>query len=650
MKRNEKRNKTIHGFLKKNRNGFLSFLRQATVLAGYIFFFAMAYWLAFAFRYDFDLGHTGMQNCYRSIVWIVMLKSAVFFFHRHFHNWGIYATFKDFQVLLKSAFFSSVGIFVATYYVVGLHLPRTVPVLDFIFTVTFIGIVRYTWRAVRREILPRLLNKNRKNVLIIGANEHGVLLAHELYNRPELGYKIVGFISTHERKVGRYIAQIPVLGHVEDLLHVLAACEINDVLLLQGVLNRDSMRNAINICQRKNVRLRIVPPMEARLGGSSLSIRDINIEDLLRRKQVILDDSIIENLLAGKKVLVTGAGGSIGSEICRQIVRFNPETLAILGRGENRIFFLEKELKQIGFQKNLIPVIADVTNESRMRQVFEEIRPDVVFHAAAHKHVPLMEANPGEAIRNNVLGTKIVSDLSEQFGVATFVLISTDKVVNPTSVMGASKHLAERYVHSLASKSKTKFVVTRFGNVLGSAGSVVPVFRQQILNGGPITITDFRMTRYFMTIPEAAQLVLQAAAMGDGGEIFVLDMGEPVRILDLAKDLIRLSGLSEDSIEIRETGMRPGEKLYEELYFDTEKAIPTSHPKLRCAYHRKFECGVVDAQIQDLLTWTNDTAKIQARLCELIEEYRPQTEIIPFSTKPDLSVFPRDSQDLRSTG
>ena len=625
---------------------------RSAVFGAYLCLFGMAYWLAFAFRYDFDLDNPGMQNCYRSIVWVVMLKAAVFFLHRHFHSWGLYATFKDFQVLFKSSFFSSIGIFVASHYVLGIHLPRTVPVLDCIFTVVSIGIIRYSWRALRREILPRLLNKKRKNVLLIGANEHGVLLAHELYDRPELGYQILGFISTHERKVGRYIAQIPILGHVDDLPELLAAYEIQDVLLLQGVLNGDSMRNVMSICQKKSVRLRIVPPMETRLGGTSLSIRDINIEDLLRRKQVSLDDSIIENMLAGKKVLVTGAGGSIGSEICRQIIRFNPETLVILGRGENRIFFLENELQRVGYHGNLVPVIADVTNESRMQQVFQQVRPDVVFHAAAHKHVPLMEINPSEAIRNNVLGTKIVSDLAEQFDVATFVLISTDKVVNPTSVMGASKHLAERYVHSLASKSKTKFVVTRFGNVLGSAGSVVPIFRRQIIDGGPITVTDFRMTRYFMTIPEASQLVLQAAAMGNGGEIFVLDMGEPVRIVDLAKDLIRLSGLSEESIEIRETGMRPGEKLYEELYFDSEKAIPTSHPKLRCAYHRKFECNIVDTQIHDLLNLINDSSKIQAKLCELIEEYRPQTETIPFSVKPkpDLSVFSPESAELRSTG
>jgi FlaA1/EpsC-like NDP-sugar epimerase len=408
-------------------------------------------------------------------------------------------------------------------------------------------------------------------------------------------------------------------------------------------------------CQKKNIRLRIVPSMETRLGGTTIPIRELNIEDLLKREPIKLDDSIIEKLLFEQKVLVTGAGGSIGSEICRQIIRFKPETLIILGRGENRIFFLERELRQLGYSGNLIPIIGDVTNESRMEQVFREHTPKTVFHAAAHKHVPLMETNISEAIYNNVQGTKVVADMSDRFGTNIFVLISTDKAVNPTSVMGVTKHLAERYIHSLSLKSKTKFVATRFGNVLGSAGSVVPIFRKQIAEGGPVTVTDFRMTRYFMTIPEASQLVLQAAAMCEGGEIFVLDMGEPVRIVDLAKDLIRLSGLPENAIEIRETGMRPGEKLYEELYFESEKAVRTSHPKLRCAAHRRFDWNVVNEQIQKLLEMTNSSvSEIHEKLQEIVEEYQPEhkTKTVPFTTKSktDLSVYSDETNELRKTG
>ncbi len=630
-------------------------VRRTVVFAAYLCLFAIAYWLAFAFRFDFDWDNVGMCACYETIVYVVLLKAAVFFMDRHFHGMGLYATFKDLQILVKSSCISSCAFFLLTLFVFSIQLPRTVPVLDCIFTIALIGTVRLAWRMFRSDILPRFTRQRQRRVLLIGANEQGRLLADELYDHPELGYQIVGFITVHLRKVGRYIGQIPVLGGVDEMEKIIASSGIQEVLVLQGIMNGSLLRNVMAICQRKNVLLRIVPSIENRLGGSGISMRDINIEDLLKRKPIRLDDSIIEKMLCGKDVMITGAGGSIGSEICRQIIRFQPKTLVILGRGENRIFFLEKELRQLGFKGDLIPVIADVSHQMRMKQVFQTHQPHVVFHAAAHKHVPLMEANIQEAIRNNVLGTKTVSDLADQSGTETFVLVSTDKAVNPTSVMGASKHLAERYIYSFASRSKTKFIVTRFGNVLGSAGSVVPIFKKQIADGGPITVTDFRMTRYFMTIPEASQLVLQAGAMGIGGEIFVLDMGEPVRIVDLAKDLIRLNGLPENAIEIRETGMRPGEKLYEELYFGDEKAIPTSHPKLRCASHRRYDWAVVDQQLEELLSVVDDPMKLQYKLLELIEEYHPDPKTIPFSakTKKELTVFSpasTEADDRRKTG
>jgi FlaA1/EpsC-like NDP-sugar epimerase len=630
------------------------FGRTVTVMV-YLCLFALAYWFAFAFRFDFDLKNNGFTLCYQSIGWVLLLKSSVFFLHRHFNSYGIYATFKDFQVLIKSSVLASIGFFVLAQYVWGMRLPRTVPVLDCIFTIFLIGTVRFGWRIVRQEVLPRLTRKNYKKTLLIGANHQGVLLAHELYDHPELGYKIIGFVSLRDWKVGRQVGQIPVLGHLDDLETILVDYGIKEVLILPGILSGDLLRKVMTDCQKRNICLRIVPSMETRLGGASIPMREINIEDLLKRDPIKLDNTVIEKLLSEQKVLVTGAGGSIGSEICRQIIRFKPETLIILGRGENRIFYLERELRQLGYAGNLVPIIGDVTNELRMEQVFREYVPNVVFHAAAHKHVPLMETNVSEAIYNNVKGTKVVSDIADRFGTNIFVLISTDKAVNPTSVMGVTKHLAERYIHSLSLKSKTKFVATRFGNVLGSAGSVVPIFRKQIADGGPVTVTDFRMTRYFMTIPEASQLVLQAAAMCEGGEIFVLDMGEPVRIVDLAKDLIRLSGLPENAIEIREIGMRPGEKLYEELYFESEKAIRTSHPKLRCAAHRKFEWNTVNEQIQELLLMTNSTvSEIHDKLQEIVEEYQPEhkTKIVPFTVKPktELSVFPTDTEELRKTG
>jgi FlaA1/EpsC-like NDP-sugar epimerase len=331
----------------------------------------------------------------------------------------------------------------------------------------------------------------------------------------------------------------------------------------------------------------------------------------------------IGQLLEGRRVMVTGAGGSIGSEICRQIIAFHPKSLVLLGRGENRIFAIERELRALRTATSLCPCIADVTNHDRMQQVFRIHRPEVVFHAAAHKHVPLMEDNVSEAIRNNVFGTKCVADLADSHGVSNFVLISTDKAVRPTSVMGATKQIAERYVHTLSQQSATRFMVVRFGNVLGSAGSVVPIFKEQIRAGGPITITDPRMVRFFMTIPEASQLVLQAAAMGTGGEIFVLEMGEPVRIVDLARDMIRLSGLPEQAIEIVFTGVRPGEKLYEELYFEEEQTLDTAHPKLRAARHRDYSLAEVRRSIAQLERVVNEPDDLlRGCLRDIVPEFR----------------------------
>lgn len=632
----------------KIQRNIFSRLYSIIIFFTYVFFFALAYWLAFSFRFDFDFQHENFALCYRSIVWVVLLKTTIFFYHKHFNSYWFYATYKDFQVLAKSSLLSAVAIYVLAHYFFNINLPRTVTVLDCIFTIFLIGSVRLGWRII---FLSKMTERSCRKTLIIGANYQGASLAHELYTHPKLDCQIVGFITVHPQKVGRQIGHIPILGHIDAIEKILKNYKIEEVLTFPEVLNGTQIRNIMTTCQRHNIRIRIVPNMETRLGNDSIPMRDIKIEDLLKRDPISLDDSMIQMMLAGKKVLVTGAGGSIGSEICRQIIKYHPKTLYILGRGENRIFFLEQELSHLGFKGNLIPIIADVSYKNRMEQIFETSTPDVVFHAAAHKHVPLMEANMCEAVNNNILGTKVVADLAHRFQVSTFVLISTDKAVNPTSIMGASKHMAERYVHAMSRISRTKFITTRFGNVLGSTGSVVPVFRKQIALGGPITVTDFRMTRYFMTIPEASQLVLQAASMGKGGEIFVLDMGEPVCILDLAKDLIRLCGLPENAIEICEVGMRPGEKLYEELYFDSEEAIKTSHPKLRCAKHRYFNLASVEQQIDALI----DAAKLPSEqffsiLQEIVPEYRSNTIHTKKETGPKISIYIGENANERKVG
>ena len=340
-------------------------------------------------------------------------------------------------------------------------------------------------------------------------------------------------------------------------------------------------------------------------------------------------------------MMVTGAGGSIGSEICRQVLKFRPKTLVLVERAENSLFLVEQEFRALRTETQVIPCIADITDRERMAQIFQTHRPAIVFHAAAHKHVPMMEYNPGEAIKNNVLGTRQLAELADEYGVQEFVMISTDKAVNPTSIMGVSKQLAERFVHAFSEQASTKFVVVRFGNVLASNGSVVPIFQEQIRRGGPITVTHPEIERFFMTIPEASQLVLQAAAMGKGGEIFVLDMGEPVRIVDLARDLIRLSGLTEDDIEIVFTGLRPGEKLYEELYFEDEEMLPTPHPKLFVAYHRPYALDEVNDSIAEVAALMHGSPEeLRLKIKELVAEYADS------NSSPAQQVSSKDDSDV----
>jgi FlaA1/EpsC-like NDP-sugar epimerase len=389
------------------------------------------------------------------------------------------------------------------------------------------------------------------------------------------------------------------------------------------VLSGKQLRQLLDDCEKVAINVRVIPSFGELMDNRfNFQVRDPDIGDLLQRDPVQLNNDKIESLLEGRTVMVTGAGGSIGSEICRQVLAFNPAKLLLVERNENALFLVERELQEVTAETQLVPSIADILDRERLGVVFSEHRPDIVFHAAAHKHVPMMEHNPGEAIKNNILGTRMVAELADAYNAREFVMISTDKAVNPTSVMGSSKHLAERFVHTFSEGSNTKFVVVRFGNVLGSNGSVVPIFSEQIRRGGPITVTHPDIERYFMTIPEASQLVLQAAAMGDGGEIFVLDMGESVKIVDLARDMIRLSGLQPDDIEIVFTGLRPGEKLYEELYFDNEEMLPTPHPKVFVAYHRPFEIDEVRASIDSLAAIMHGSAEeVRAELKRFIPEY-----------------------------
>jgi FlaA1/EpsC-like NDP-sugar epimerase len=508
---------------------------------------------------------------------------------------------------------------------------------------TFLGIIGV--RVARRMLAERDESSSRVRdeaepirTMLIGAGRAGVLVAKEMASRPDLGLVPVGFLDDDPVKVGTVMNGIPVLGATTDLARLCANHGAQQALITIATAPGGSIRRITKLCEEAALPVKIIPGLFEIVGGTiNLSrIREVAIEDLLGRAPVQLDEDAILRVVKGRTVLVTGAGGSIGSELCRQIGRFAPASLMLVEHSENSLFFIERELRALFPTLDVSAHLADVREKARVDAILRKRKPDVIFHAAAHKHVPMMEANPTEAIKNNVLGTKVVAELADAHGVSEFVMISTDKAVNPTSVMGASKRAAEIVVQALSQRSTTRFVAVRFGNVLGSAGSVVPIFKEQIARGGPVTITDPEMKRYFMTIPEACQLVLQAGAMGQGGEIFVLDMGEPVKIMDLARDLIALSGLRVgEDIEIEVTGTRPGEKLFEELALEEEGAERTRHPKVFIGRIKPHPWDAVLEFVRELegVTQSTDAAAIRGVFQRFITEYRPAT-----ARPPSLSV------------
>lgn len=441
----------------------------------------------------------------------------------------------------------------------------------------FIIASRLVWRLYIEKKNSRCIpSEEVKNTLILGAGEGGRILYNSLLGSKTAGdINVVGFIDDDPNKRHTYLSGKKVLGSIKDLPELVDKYEIAMITIAIPSLSRKKLREIFELIEPLHVKVNSMPSMEEVASGKiNLSrLKEIDVVDLLGRDEVQLDIDAIKDQITGKTILVTGAGGSIGSEICRQVIRFNPRRLLLLGHGENSIYLIDRELRN-NYQENIteiVPIIADIQDRKKIFAIMEHYQPEIVYHATAHKHVPLMEYNPREAVKNNVYGTKNVAEAAKTAKVKNFVMVSTDKANNPPNVMGATKRIAEMIVTGLNEAGCTKFSAVRFGNVLGSRGSVIPVFREQIANGGPITITDFRMTRYFMTIPEASRLVIQSGALAKGGEIFILDMSEPVKIIDLAKNMIRLSGYSEDEIEIIETGIRPGEKLYEELLLDKER-------------------------------------------------------------------------------
>lgn len=514
------------------------------------------------------------------------------------------------------------------------RIPLMVTLLAGIMILILCNGVRVAWRILRRAIMYNEASnpEDLKRVLIIGAGSGGALVSNEYKKFPQLKRKVVAFIDDDRQKLGTYVNGVKVYGNREDIIRVAKEKKVDEIIIAIASIKDQVLKELIEKCTEAKIAVKIMPGVAEMIDGkfSINKIRDIDVEDLLGRETIKLDHDGIADYLEGKTVLVTGGGGSIGSELCRQISKFKPKQLIIFDIYENNAYDIQNELKRTYPDLNLVTLIGSVRDRQRLRQIYTRYNPNVVFHAAAHKHVPLMEISPEEAIKNNVVGTFNTAEFANSYGVEKFVLISTDKAVNPTNIMGATKRMCEMIVQAFNKVSDTEFVAVRFGNVLGSNGSVIPLFKKQIAAGGPVTLTHKEITRYFMTIPEASQLVLQAGAYAEGGEIFVLDMGKPVKIYDLAENLIKLSGYEPHrDIKIEVTGLRPGEKLYEELLMNEEGLTETKHEKIFIGKPGDFEIDDIAQKTEELLKYATKGSKIRLKkqLKMVVDTFKEPEEI-----------------------
>ncbi len=514
------------------------------------------------------------------------------------------------------------------------NYPRSVFIIDWFIAIIFIGGSRFAYRLYREGAFKRMFglsdkNEKGKRVLIVGAGKAGDLILREMLNNSHFGFIPVGFVDDDRTKRNSTIQGFRVLGNTRDIPGLVKNHSIKEIFLAIPSASSRAKRRIVRICKSSGVKFKTLPAVGQLLNGTVTvnALREFQIEDLLGREPVRLDTGSIKEYLRDKTVMITGAGGSIGSELCRQIAHFSPKRLVLYERSEFNLYQIQMNLLEFYPNLEVHAVIGDVVNQRRTERTLKQFRPEVVFHAAAYKHVPLMESNAEEALRNNVYGTWIVAYLSHVYGVKKFVLVSTDKAVRPTNIMGASKRIAELVCQGFGRDSKTKFVTVRFGNVLNSVGSVIPLFKQQIAKGGPVTVTHPEIYRYFMTIPESVQLIMQAGAMGKGGEIFILDMGEPVKIVDLARDMINLSGLEADKdIKIVFTGLRPGEKLYEELLTDGEEITATLHEKIKVAGAEKVDWQALLEKIEHLLEAIQNgfSQRTVEKIKEIVPEFQPE--------------------------
>lgn len=597
-----------------------------------------AWWIAFLFRFNFDIPADFMQSMLQSMAWIVPLQGAVFLFAGLYRGVWRFASLPDLHRLIRAIVISAVLV-VAILFMFKPHgiVPRSVLIMDPILLLLFMGGSRFAYRAWKEHRLYGAIQFSGKPVLVLGAGEAAVALLKDLSKSHE--WHVVGLLDDNKAMHGRELLGVNILGSVEQLPDIAKRLSVEHVIVAMPSAGHQRRRQVVELASQCGLHVLTVPSFDDLMSGrlSMSQLRPVDVEDLLGRDPVTLDGEGLQHLIEKQVVLISGAGGSIGSELCRQVLKYRPECLVCLDQSEYALYRLEQEFSRLEVDTRIEYVVGDVRNARRVQQILGRYKPVVVFHAAAYKHVPMMEnRNVAESLSNNVKGTYTLAQACKTARVVKFVLVSTDKAVNPTNVMGASKRLAEMVCQGLQEESATRFVVVRFGNVLGSSGSVIPKFREQIAQGGPITVTHPEITRYFMSIPEACQLVMQAGMMGDGGEIFVLDMGDPVKIVDLARDMIRLSGLNEDDIEIVYSGLRPGEKLYEELLADDELTMPTPHDKLRIAVARRVD----EAWVQALLKWI-DTASlieeeivIKQELKTWVEEYAGNIHASPTVNSP----------------
>lgn len=594
----------------------------ASVIAWYV-----AYWL----RFNLSLPGEYMPSITATVLWIVPVQVAAFLGFGLYRGLWRFASLPDLKRILQAVGAAAVAIpVILILFRVQDTVPRSVLILDPLLLVVFLGGSRVAYRAWKDRHFGALLDTARP-ALVLGAGTAADALLRD-FSRANAALRIIGLLDDSPAKQGRQVQGLPVLGGLDQLAQVAARAGVKDAILAIPSAPPALRKRLVDACAALDINLLTVPSLNDIVQGrvSIAALREIELDDLLGRPPVQLDNAGLYAFLGGKTVLVTGAGGSIGSELCRQIALFKPARLLLFELGEYALYQIEQEFRATFPDLPITCLIGDVKDATRVGQLMREHQPAVVFHAAAYKHVPLMEENNAlQALKNNVLGTWVVAKAARAAGVGKFVMVSTDKAVNPSNVMGASKRLAEMlcqalHTHTLPGSRKTAFVSVRFGNVLGSSGSVIPKFRQQITAGGPVTVTDPDITRYFMSIPEAAQLVLQAGLMGRGGEIYVLDMGEPVKIVELARLMIRLSGKTEAEIGITYTGLRPGEKRYEELLADNETCLPTPHPKLRVARAREVDSDTVAL----MLDWVGRAematdAQVRAQLGTWLPEYRP---------------------------